>query len=231
MGNTQPSQPLKARPPHECPYFCCCAELLKSLELPERYFTARYNMCYCEECSRRRKDKRFYPRADKQYGLPEGWTRFSLQLESYKLKYFDLWHRAYHGTTFKNVSSILENGLVVPGTYVGGGDSVSTRKGHFNDHFGPADFDTEQIFLSPSIKYVEMEAYSTTQTVRVNRKRYQAKVAFQALIRPDSYSVGPQTTGRKSPIDPPLPNSEMEWSTSDSDDIILYGILIKIIDY
>ena len=41
----------------------------------------KYNMCYCENCLKGRKDKRVYNRGipPTKYAVPIGWTRFSLR--------------------------------------------------------------------------------------------------------------------------------------------------------
>ena len=41
----------------------------------------RYNLCYCEDCLKGRKDKKKYERGfpPKKYTLPTGWARFSLK--------------------------------------------------------------------------------------------------------------------------------------------------------
>ena len=41
----------------------------------------KYNMCYCEECHKHRRDESTYKRGKppKKYALPIGWARFSLR--------------------------------------------------------------------------------------------------------------------------------------------------------
>ena len=62
-------------------------------------------------------------------------------------------------------------------------------------------------------------------------KAYNAKVAFQVLIRPRSYMVGMETVGatqQGTNIDPHIPNNEIEWSTKEKVATILYGLLIEL---
>ena len=41
----------------------------------------KYNLCYCEDCLKSRKEEKTYKRGipPKKYTLPIGWTRFSLR--------------------------------------------------------------------------------------------------------------------------------------------------------
>ena len=62
----------------------------------------------------------------------------------------------------------------------------------------------------------------------VTRKDYKCRVAFQVLIKPDSYSVGKETIGAGlKVIDSEFENSVLEWSTKEYGTTILYGLLIK----
>ena len=61
-------------------------------------------------------------------------------------------------------------------------------------------------------------------------KTYNAKVALQLCIRPDSYNVGPQTIGATSEIDPKFNNQEIEWFTKERGSTIPYGLLVKLYD-
>ena len=63
----------------------------------------------------------------------------------------------------------------------------------------------------------------------VNMKKYKCTVAFQVLIKPDSYKVARETLGYgHKPIDDEFDNSEIEWSTKEYGTTILYGLLIKV---
>ena len=59
-------------------------------------------------------------------------------------------------------------------------------------------------------------------------RSYNAKVAFQVLISPGSYKVGPETIGARGEIDPDFSNQEMEWSTNQQGCHILSGLLVKL---
>ena len=62
----------------------------------------------------------------------------------------------------------------------------------------------------------------------VTNKNYKCRVAFQVLIRPDSYVVGKETLGYGEKVfDKEFKNTEIEWSTKQYGATILYGLLIK----
>ena len=59
-------------------------------------------------------------------------------------------------------------------------------------------------------------------------KKYKCRVAFQVLIKPDSYKVGRETLGYgHKPIDDEFDNSKIEWSTKEYGTTVLYGLLIN----
>lgn len=66
--------------------------------------------------------------------------------------------------------------------------------------------------------------------VTIDDKEYTAQVVMQVLIKPDAYSVGPQTVGAKTQIDPRFSNEEMKWSTRRRGAIILYGLLVRVME-
>ena len=64
----------------------------------------------------------------------------------------------------------------------------------------------------------------------VSAKSYQAKVAFQVRIRPDSYEIGGKTI-RASQVDPKFSDRELEWFTKRHGVTILVGLLVKVEGY
>ena len=44
-----------------------------------------------------------------------------------------------------------------------GGDKLSEGKGHYNDKRKPENFNTKQIFVSPSMKYSGHQAYAKSR--------------------------------------------------------------------
>ncbi|XP_070568213.1 neuralized-like protein 4 isoform X3 [Ptychodera flava] len=124
---------------------------------------------------------------------------------------------------------ILDAGMLLcPEDVILGGEELSQREGHFDEHRKPDNFDTLQIFVSPSIKYVESRAYASPIRWRDAGTLYDARVAFQVWIRPGSYQVGPQTLGASYPIDPEFDNDKLEWFTKERPAVVLYGLLVKL---
>ncbi|KAK3719587.1 hypothetical protein QZH41_004746 [Actinostola sp. cb2023] len=111
-----------------------------------------------------------------------------------------------------------------------GGKKLSEVDGHFCDEKRPDGFNTKQVFVSPSIRYSQLEVYAKTQTFvhPETKTTYKAKVAFQLWIQPDSYNVGAETVGAKEQIDPKFSNQEIEWSTVQRGAIHLYGVLVRL---
>mmetsp|Transcript_12088 Transcript_12088/g.28120 ORF Transcript_12088/g.28120 Transcript_12088/m.28120 type:complete len:148 (+) Transcript_12088:647-1090(+) len=127
---------------------------------------------------------------------------------------------AFHGTKKDTAVEMLKNDwqLLCPGDVTASGYSIPVRPGHITGTFTrtnedtgePEQFDPQQVFTSPSIKYC---AYSTVycDVTRYRGKRF--KVAFQLRQEPGTYSIGQQTVGARSTIDPLFANSELEYYT------------------
>ncbi|XP_019633261.1 PREDICTED: neuralized-like protein 4 [Branchiostoma belcheri] len=228
---------------YRCEYQRRCARFRDSLGLQDDMFFPERDMCYCPSCHADRGDIEIYQRGNppKPYVLPLGWSRFALQVPLPQVKLprggtvaaFDSWQMCFHGTLRDNVKPILDTGgLRRPGDDISGG-TLSQRNGHYNEEWKPEGFDTLQVFVSPSIRYSSKDAYSSPYTWRdsTTGQTYRVRSAFQARIRPGSYSVGPTTlhhVRRNDRIDPIYKNDEIEWSTKHVDAIMLYGLLIKM---
>ncbi|KAI8506781.1 hypothetical protein Bbelb_152220 [Branchiostoma belcheri] len=222
-----------------CDYQSACERFQKSLGIDGNYFSHEQDKCFCETCHKARGDKDTYSRGEpeKTYAMPVGWTRFGLSLnptfKDSELNVFDNWHRAYHGTHPDAVKKILQNSsqLLMPGDVALGGRKLGEREGHFNPTSKPEGFDTAQVFVTPSIVYAGLDAYASPQRFEDDGKVYKARVAFQLCIRPDSYTIGPETVGarrRGETIDPLFSNDELEWSTKERGGTALYGLLVKL---
>ncbi|XP_035698644.1 neuralized-like protein 4 [Branchiostoma floridae] len=220
-----------------CPYWKLCKEYKDSLKLYDEYFEPSYDMCYCTKCHNKRGEKDVYTRGDPpmKYVLPIGWCRFSLKVppKAKAQNVFKKWHVCFHGTDSTAVDSILGCGdLLMPGDYAVGGRKLSEKEGHFTDERKPEGFDTKQIFLSPSIKYSGCDVYAKPKTFATSAgKVYDARVAFQVCVRPESYKIGPETIGatRKNiKIDPHVDNDKIECFTKERGSTILYGLLVNM---
>ncbi|CAH1249982.1 NEURL4 [Branchiostoma lanceolatum] len=222
-----------------CDYQLACLRFKNSLGIGESYFSHEQDKCFCETCHKARGDDDYYTRGEpkKKYAMPVGWTRFGLSLnptfKDSELNVFDNWHRAYHGTDSGVVKKILQNSsqLLMAGDVALGGRKLGEREGHFNPDRKPEGFDTTQLFVTPSIVYAGLDAYASPKKFEADGKKYNARVAFQLCIRPDSYKVGPETVGARGKgitIDPLFKNEELEWSTKERGGTALYGLLVKL---
>ena len=57
--------------------------------------------------------------------------------------------------------STLKMSTSILGDKIRGGDKIKERPGHFDDDRKPDDFNTKQIFVSPSIRYAGHYSYAT----------------------------------------------------------------------
>ncbi|XP_019616648.1 PREDICTED: uncharacterized protein LOC109464151 [Branchiostoma belcheri] len=229
---TDVMQTLQKSTAGDCPYMQKCITFKTSLKLKDEFFENRFNMCYCRNCHMSRGDQDYYKRGvpQKDYGLPVGWCRFSLKVppRATALDVFNKWHVAFHGTTVGALESILNTGdLIKPGDKTMEGRTLSEGEGHFKDTCKPDGFNTKQVFVSPSINYAGLPVYAKASSFIHRDKTYEAKVALQLYIKPDSYKVGVSTVARRN-IDKRFSDSEIEWSTDRHGVIILYGLLVKL---
>ena len=55
-------------------------------------------------------------------------------------------------------------------------------------------------------------------------------MVLRVLIRPGSYTAGNQTIGAKGQLDPQIPNTEVEWITRETGNVILQAVLVHVED-
>ncbi|KAI0232663.1 SPRY domain-containing SOCS box protein 2 [Lamellibrachia satsuma] len=234
-GACQQIHPSGATVSRDCNYRKACHRYFETLGIQEDLVNRDWNTCYCSVCHAKKEDNNYYSRGHppKSYGIPIGWCRIGLHTPARAMahKYFETWHRAFHGTKAEYVAAILKVGdLLVPGDVALGGKKIGERPGHFDDKSKPDGFDTKQIFVSPSIRYAGHNAYATPARYedKESKKTYNSRVALQVLISPNCYQVGAQTTGATQLIDPNFSNQELEWSTVERGSVIVYGLLIRL---
>lgn len=224
------SRRVGASPVTSCDYKNLCFRYLKSLGISDKYFHPRYDSCYCPKCHSSRGDDDCYSRGvpPRWYALPKGWCRFGLRAKDPAKD----WHVAFHGTTPDRVISILQSGLVAAGSVTKRGEEVLERSGHYTPTTKPYnEFDTRQIFVSPTILYAGRLEYAKCRETyfdSVSGGHYRHQVAFQVWIKPSSYNISPSTVADPRPIDINFSNSELEWSTKQKRAIRVYGLLIKL---
>ncbi|XP_077984752.1 neuralized-like protein 4 [Glandiceps talaboti] len=240
---TVASQEINGNKP--CDYKDLCLRFKEDLDIPDVFFDNDFDMCYCTKCHTSRGDSLYYTRGQpaRDYAVPIGWYRIALKVPPGAQAHdvFNNWHVAFHGTRRDAIRSILDNGqLLMPGDETMGGEVLGERPGHYTDNDKPEGFDTKHIFLSPSIRYAGCNVYAYPVgllvsiiypprfTDTVTNQSYQARVVFQVRIKPDSYSVGPETIGAASEIDPNFSNQEIEWFTKQRGSVIMSGLLVKV---
>ncbi|XP_077976977.1 neuralized-like protein 4 [Glandiceps talaboti] len=215
----------------QCGYYKLCQKFVLSLGLQDSIFSQeiKKDQCFCYHCHSDRKDHVAYKRAGSVYALPIGWVRFGLKIIPDRNKAYK-WHVGYHGTKVSCVDAITRTMVFLkPGSADPEGGSVRPRIGHFNAKYGPSDFNWQQIFASPTIKYSGNDAYATPESWSFNDIKFEARVAFQVWMEPGAYTIGRETIGAGSEkIDPIFSNDNLEWRIDDPDKIIPFGLLVKL---
>lgn len=91
-------------------------------------------------------------------------------------------------------------------------------------------FDQNQIFLSPSPLYASHEKHYSDWHVCIQSDghAWRVRCMLEVRVSPDCFTVGPQTIGATSPIDPDFDNDELEWYTKSVHGVILTGLLIQV---
>ncbi|MCQ2817791.1 MAG: ankyrin repeat domain-containing protein [archaeon] len=111
------------------------------------------------------------------------------------------WVPAWHGTKFKNVESILREGLKESGSVLGDGSKVTPDGGHIPMKmacFGVNDW-ANAIFLSPSVFYSANEIYSE----KIRSSFYENKdwyVLIEARLNPGKFKSFTSTTTGYNPL-------------------------------
>ncbi|XP_070567241.1 neuralized-like protein 4 [Ptychodera flava] len=221
-----------------CEYYERCRRFIKAkLNLLGTVFSEenKYDECFCKDCHERSGRPNAYRTGNPEQNAVHqiGWARFELDVHDHKIVYMKIhqkWHVAFHGTEADTVKPILDaNMLLLPGDIVLGGDKLEQRKEHTEEH--DEKFDPKNIFVSPSIKYVEQKSYakSVSWIDEHTSTEYDAKVAFEVWIRPGSYEIHGQTLEAGSErIDEYFRNDSLEWFTKERPATVLYGLLIKL---
>eukprot|EP00118_Oscarella_pearsei_P001696 m.8181 g.8181 ORF g.8181 m.8181 type:complete len:557 (+) comp20397_c0_seq3:122-1792(+) len=243
-------------PKGSCKYREQCSRFFASLGIDPRFLCPDYDRCYCLRCYRG-PDTLMRGEPSKPYGIPRGWVRFAVKVDS-RLnddELFDNYHVAFHGTSVRAVKSILESGqLLLSGDTTSDGFTIPHPKGHIRDgkcslapghkegcyviasrhkdscSCGCLSFEpTRLFFTSPTIKYCEHPAYAGQGEAFEGKK---AKCVLQVRQKPMSYKILAETVGatRKSEmIDPVFDNREVEWCTQNRyPAIVVYGLMVKL---
>jgi hypothetical protein len=158
------------------------------------------------------------------YYAPAGWRRIGVHVPGFEERFSD-WPVAYHGTDAANVLSLLQHGLLNPGRRTSDGRLVDSKHGK-----AYVDRQTGQIpiYTSPSIEYAAL--YS--RPLELGPGRY-AKVVLQLRVRPDAFRVKPftvQAWPHDVQLDDFFENAKIEWLFDSPEDVLIYGIMIRMYD-
>ncbi|KAL3888649.1 hypothetical protein ACJMK2_001014 [Sinanodonta woodiana] len=188
------------------------------------------HVCYCQGC------QTYLGRAGfTNYNYPEDWYLFRVNVSVPPgrsiAEIANKWKLCFHGTEINRLESILRLSLRTPGDNDLYGNVINTLPWHIQTDNAPDGFDTERIFLSPSIRYASCDTYSLPYFYKSQRSRwtYRVKVVLMVHIRPGSYDVSPSTAG--SNIDPNYPDATIEWATNETESVVVMGVLVKFERY
>ena len=187
-------------------YFNQILEDIKSKLLFDPQFTRLYSFspaCYGQ-------------RGGHPYFKPCGWRRCSLAVGNFEE--YSGWCVAYHGTSCRNVASIMLRGLRRPGD-----EGVSVAHGQAHSDTGCS------IYVSPSIEYAAFPVYATLFEIQF--LKHWAQLVLECRVRPGSFLVKPGSLGNK--YWPPRlrmdsnfeTNSELEWLIESPDDVVFTGLM------
>ncbi|KAK7792172.1 hypothetical protein R5R35_005131 [Gryllus longicercus] len=211
-----------------CEYQNTCLRFKNILGLPDGFFNSDYNVCYCETCYKLRGDEAYTHKGDPpvEYGVPFGWCRFSLRPPPGAEVPSDKWHVAFYGTKLGDIRRILDHGeLLLPG-------ELGLERSIFKkDKSKEDDSDGSQLLFSPSIKYAMSTTFPNKNEFMdpKTKKHYKAFAAFQILVQPGSYKIGPPSiAGIAKPVDPHIDHDASEWVTKERGATVLSALLIKL---
>lgn len=230
----------------------CPSDLVRQLlgakfNLHRAFFDTTGDMCFCEFCHKKTGNRTLYTHGDppSRYVLPMGWMRLGLKVHEGFAESNDIfrkWHISYHGTTANNLEPIFRGGLQLlkPGDVALGGIAICIRSGHILKPIRrinlytnlEENFDINQIFTSPSIRYSSHPVYAQQFVVDHPRRpgvRLGMRFVFQCRQRPNSYKIGQETVGaRNTQLDPHFANKELEWYTKENSGIVLSGLCVQL---
>lgn len=211
-----------------CGYLQACGRFTKFIGLPDGFFVREGKMCYCVDCTPQKVgEEAFLRKGDPpvKYSVPIGWCRFPLRRRCVGDMY-DNWHVAYHGTRVPNLRRILDRGELLMqdnlGLAVSGSENVKSKDDDTDSGGSP-------LILSPSIKYASALATKHEFIDPKTRNKLLVHVAFQVLVRPGSYKVGPPSLeGVSHSIDAHLDLDSSEWVTKERGATLLQALLLRL---
>ncbi|XP_012271059.1 neuralized-like protein 4 isoform X2 [Orussus abietinus] len=220
-----PSTPLgTASLQKKCEYLKACTRLKKSLVLPDEFFSHDEVLCYCCSCYKVEGDSAICRKGEPpaEFAIPIGWARFplkqSINANQIPQSTTDKWHVAFYGSRLDAVRWILDRGELLTKEQL---DTSNLTTSINSEDQNP------QVVFSPNIKYAASEEFTSKYPyidTESNRK-VNASTAFQLLVRPGSYTMGPA----KDSVDPNLEFTE--WATKEAGATVIVALLIRLDGY
>ena len=131
------------------------------------------------------------------------------------------WIKAYHGTKYNYLESIITNGLKKPGEIIFDDKKVKPRKGHID--FGKTVYNVKNwakaIFVSPSIYYSSCPCYS--EKIKSNGKKW--RVLVEVKVKPDSFECYDSTIGNYHFLE--NEPEKVEYRIDEKENVYVYSIL------
>lgn len=206
-----------------------------------RYHNSYADLCFCERCE----PVRIMIRAGAKYALPSGWFGFGIILRDDfqdRRGEIEAWHVAYHGTSEKNVSSILrEKRLMFPGDVLQDGTTLPIAHGNCGAHLftNGSGSPPPVIYISPTVNYASNPFYAKP----FSYKGKLVQAVFQCRVKPNSYMKYGKTTapsrsnhpdekvralsGPPHSFDLDFHDSELEWIVADRESVVPYRLLLR----
>ena len=194
------------------------------------YFDAEHDRCYCSACAAAVSMPDVLEHGKGHgipYEVPKGWCGFGLKLPprafTKDLAVFEKWAVSFHGCPSSLVQSILKQGdLLMPGDKMIDGKELPnrlTRGG--SDRIG--------LYTSPSIRYAELDIYSTPAQWSGSSVR----TVMQCRQSPETFEVKGETIGwqrrfGEARFSQHFGNEEIERFTKARGSIIPYRVLVGL---
>ncbi|KAG7212691.1 hypothetical protein KM043_012968 [Ampulex compressa] len=207
-----PSTPLgmTTPPAKKCEYLTACTRLKKSLVLPDEFFSQDDALCYCNTCYKVEADSTICKKGEPpaEFAVPIGWTRFALK-QSINANQIpqgttDKWHVAFYGVRLDAIRLILDRGELMTKEQLDLGSLMTNLK---------TEEQNPQVVFSPSIKYAASEEFARECPYidTESKKKLNASTAFQLLVKPGSYTIGPGSND-----DSDLQFEGSKWATKEA---------------
>ncbi|XP_043671711.1 neuralized-like protein 4 [Vespula pensylvanica] len=205
----------------KCEYLKACMRLKKSLVLPDEFFSLDDALCYCSACYKAEGDNTICKKGEPpaEFALPVGWARFplrqSINANQIPQSTTDKWHVSFYGIRLDAIRLILDRGELMTKEQLDASNLICTK----NEVQNP------QVIFSPNINYAASEEFVKKYPYidHQSNKKLNASTAFQLLVRPGSYTIGPSG---KDDIESQFESSK--WATKEAGATVIVALLIHL---